>query len=110
MSLCQNNHVWGGVCRTFVRKHPYETLNEQEKEKWKELEERICVKETALQQQFERFVRVLDNKQGELKAVQKSTLQQLMRAAAETGEPEYVFGKNFMQRSDDKLDGDMEVQ
>ena len=47
--VAQNNHVWGGVCRTFVMKHPYETLNEQEKEKWNQLEERICVKETALQ-------------------------------------------------------------
>jgi len=29
----------------FVTKHPHERLNEQEKDKWKELEDLICVKD-----------------------------------------------------------------
>ena len=39
----RENSVWGGVCRPFALRHPHETFNEQEKGKWKELEERICV-------------------------------------------------------------------
>ena len=52
----RENSVWGGVCRPFALRHPHETFNEQEKGKWKELEERICVDDSPVQQQFDRFM------------------------------------------------------
>ena len=101
--------VWGGVCRGFARRHPYETFNEQEKEKWKELEERICVDDSPVQQQFHRFMKMLEENRDELKGMQKSSLLELMRAAERTGNKEYIFGRNFWRRSYDKLDEDMKA-
>ena len=42
----RENSVWGGV--SFALRHPHETFNEQEK--GKELEERICVNDSPVQQ------------------------------------------------------------
>ena len=105
----RENSVWGGVCRGFALRHPHETFNEQEKEKWKELEERVCVDDSPVQQQFDRFMKMLEDNRDELKAMQKSTLLELMRVAERTGNKEYIFGRNFWRRSYEKLDEDMKA-
>ena len=61
-----------------MTRHPYENLTDKEKEKWKELEERICVDDSPVQQQFDRFMKMLEDNRDELKAMQKSTLLELM--------------------------------
>ena len=64
----------------------------------KEWERTNCVQEAmvpqALQQQFYRFIKMLENNRDDLKAMQKSTLLELMCVAERTGKPEYVFGRN----------------
>ena len=89
----------GGICYRFVKNYTYESLNEEEKEKWKDLERRVCVKYASAQPEFDRFVNILEDNREELQGMQKSTLLQLMRAAERTGKPEYVFGRNFCRRS-----------
>ena len=106
----RENRVWGQVCRGFALRHRHETFNEQEKEKWKELEERICVDDSPVQQQFDRFMKMLEDNRDELKAMQKSTLLELMRVAGRTGNKEYIFGRNFWRRSYEKLDEDMKAK
>ena len=48
------NSVCGNVCRGFATRYPYEILNEQEREKWKQFEELICMDDRPVQQQFDR--------------------------------------------------------
>ena len=50
----------GGICYRFVKNYTYESLNEEEKEKWKDLERRVCVKYAAAQPEFDRFVNILE--------------------------------------------------
>ena len=102
--------AWGGVCRAYVTRHPYENLTDKEKEKWKELEERICVDDSPVQQQFDRFMKMLEDNRDELKAMQKSTLLELMCVAERTGNKEYIFGRNFWRRRYENLDEDMKAK
>ena len=103
------SRTWGGICYRFVKDYTYERLNEEEKEKWKDLERRVCVKHASAQPEFDRFVKILEDNREELQGMQKSTLLQLMCAAERTGKPEYVFGRNFWRRSYEKLDEDMKA-
>ena len=106
----RENRVWGQVCRGFALRHRHETFNEQEKEKWQELEERICVDDSPVQQQFDRFMKMLEDNRDELKAMQKSTLLELMCVAERTGNKEYIFGRNFWRRRYENLDEDMKAK
>ena len=103
------SRTWGGICYRFVKNYTYESLNEEEKEKWKDLERRVCVKYASAQPEFDRFVNILEDNREELQGMQKSTLLQLMCAAGPTGKPEYVFGRFFWRRSYEKLDEDMKA-
>ena len=47
------SRTWGGICYRFVKNYTYESLNEEEKEKWKDLERRVCVKHAAAQPEFD---------------------------------------------------------
>ena len=96
------SRTWGGICYRFVKNYTYDRLNEEEKEKWKELERRICAEYAPVQPEFDRFVKMLEDNREELKGMQKSTLLQLMCAAERTGKLEYVFGRNFWRRSYEK--------
>ena len=62
-----------------------------------------------MQQQFDRFIKMLEENRDELKAMQKSTLLELMCVAERTGHKEYIFGRNFWRRSYEKLDEDMKA-
>ena len=93
-----------------MTRHPYENLTDKEKEKWKELEERICVDDSPVQQQFDRFMKMLEDNRDELKAMQKSTLLELMCVAERTGNKEYIFGRNFWRRRYENLDEDMKAK
>ena len=104
------SRTWGGICYRFVKNYTYESLNEEEKEKWKDLERRVCVKHAAAQPEFDRFVNILEDNREELQGMQKSTLLQLMCAAERTGKPEYVFGRNFWRRRYENLDEDMKAK
>ncbi|CAL1170690.1 unnamed protein product [Cladocopium goreaui] len=103
------SRTWGGICYRFVKNYIYESLNEEEKENWKDLERRVCVKHASAQPEFDRFVNILEDNREELQGMQKSTLLQFMCAAERTGKPEYVFGRNFWRRSYEKLDEDMKA-
>ena len=74
-----------------------------------EWERTNCVKEHPLQQQFDRFIKMLEDNRDELKAMEKSTLLELMRAAESTGNKDYIFGRNFCRRIYEKLDEDMKA-
>jgi hypothetical protein len=67
------------------------------------------VKEHPMQQQFDRFIKMLEENRDELKAMQKSTLLELMCVVERTGNKEYIFGRNFCRRSYEKLDEDMKA-
>jgi hypothetical protein len=79
-----------------------------------EWERTNCVQEAvvpqALQQQFYRFIKMLENNRDVLKAMQKSTLLELMCVAERTGHKEYIFGRNFWRRSYEKLDKDSDMK
>ena len=49
------SRTWGGICYRFVKNYTYESLNEEEKEKWKDLERRVCVKYAAAQPRVRSF-------------------------------------------------------
>ena len=74
-----------------------------------EWERTNCMKEHPLQQQFDRFIKMLEDNRDELKAMEKSTLLELMRAAESTGNKEYIFGRNFCRRIYERLDEDMKA-
>ena len=94
------NSVWGNVCRGFATRYPYEILNEQEREKWKQFEERICMDDRPVQQQFDRFIKMLQHNRDKLKAMQKSTLLEHMclsvQATKNTSLAE-IFGDGVMK-------------
>eukprot|EP00435_Cladocopium_sp_Y103_P002585 s3940_g1.t1 len=106
----RENKTWGAVCFSFVKHYPYETLTEKEQEKWKELEEQICVKERPWQQQFDRFIKMLENNRDELQGMQKSTLLEALEVGAYQGKPEYVLAKNFMLRICEHLDEELKAK
>ena len=85
-------------------------MSAEQKDVLEEWERTNCVQEAvvpqALQQQFYRFIKMLENNRDDLKAMQKSTLLELMCVAERTGKPEYVFGRNVWRRSYEKLDED----
>ena len=54
-------------------------------------------------------MKMLEDNRDELKAMQKSTLLELMRVAEHTGNKEYIFDRNFWRRSYEKLDEDMKA-
>ena len=62
--------TWGGICYRFVKNYTYESLNEEEKEKWKDLERRVCVKYASAQPEFDRFVNILEDDREELQGMQ----------------------------------------
>ena len=75
-----------------------------------EWERTKCVKEHPMQQQFDRFMKILEENRDELKAMQKSTLLELMCVVERTGNKEYIFGRIlFCRRSYEKPDEDMKA-
>ena len=68
-----------------------------------------CLKERPMQQQFDRFIKMHEENRDELKAMQKSTLLELMCVVERTGTKEHIFGRNFCRRSYEKLDEDMKA-
>ena len=101
------NSVWGNVCRGFATRYPYEIFNEQEREKWKQFEERICMDDKPVQQQFDRFIKMLQHNRNKLKAKIDIAWTYVSKCI---GHKEHIFGRNFWWRSYEKLDKDSDMK